>query len=497
MNGQGDGKGVPPPDQSILLSFIGNNDCQPRTSPGAILRILEGMAFDRVYLLYNHERYLEPAAELTEYCRNRFPDIEIRLKSALAQNPTDYNTVYPAMFQAVSAILEEAPQADYTISLTSGTPVMHACWIFLQQGGVIPARLIQVSRESGLETVSFSLDDFPQIEQPEAIKAEMTRLARENRALRGRMEQGFDSIIGQSRAIARMKARIRTFAQADIPVLIRGETGTGKELVAKALHYNSHRKDRPLIPVNCGAIASELAESAFFGHKKGAFTGAVSDQPGFIRQADGGTLFLDEIGEMPLALQVKLLRFLDYGAFVPVGQTREQVADVRVIAASHRDLSREVREKRFREDLFYRLASVEISVPPLRDRGEDKALLARHFLAELNARYHGRKRLGTSALQRILSHPWPGNVRQLKGALEAAYLAASEEVTDEDIRIVEVDRHLAAVVLPEEGVDLNNEVLPAYYRAAMERTGGNAEQAARLLGLKPHTFRARLKAMQK
>jgi DNA-binding NtrC family response regulator len=480
--------------KQVLLTFIGNNDCRLSDSvPGPILTILDRLRFDGVYLLYNHDRYLKPAAELVDYCRRDYPGTRIRFQAAPAVNPTDYNTVYPAMFQAVSAVLQKEPEAEFTISLTSGTPVMHACWVFLRQGGVIPARLIQVSLEDGISDVLFDLDDFPEIQQPATVKAEMTRLARENRALRNRMGLALETIVGESPPILRMKERIEMFAAADIPVLIRGETGTGKELVAEALHFGSGRKEKTLVRVNCGAIPAELFESAFFGHKKGSFTGAIGDHEGFLRQADGGTLFLDEIADLPLAMQVKLLRFLDGGGFMPVGKSREEKADVRVVAASNRDLREEVREKRFREDLFYRLATVEIVVPPLRDRAEDKARIARHLLERLNSKYRERKGLSASAVKRILSHDWPGNVRQLKSALEAGFLAARDEIQGADIPIVEIGRPSCDVILPEDGVDLNHEVLPAYYRAALERTGGNAEKAAGLLGLKPHTFRARLK----
>lgn len=478
----------------ILLSFIGNNDCQPVHAHGAILSILDAMPFDNVYLLYNHDRYLKPGGDIIDHCRQRFPEMIVKLQAAPAENPTDYNVVYPAMFQAVQSILRKEPDGEFTISLTSGTPVMHACWIFLRQGGVIQADLIQVSREAGISEVSFRLDDFPEIQGADVVKVEMTRLSRENAILRGQRELKHDGMIGECPPIRKMKEQILMFADAAIPLFIRGETGTGKELVAEALHYNSSRKEKPLVRVNCGAIPPELFESVFFGHKKGAFTGAVSDQAGFIRQADGGTLFLDEIAEMPLAMQVKLLRFLDRGAFTPVGRSMEETADVRVVAASHQDLRELVREKKFREDLFYRLVTVEVVIPPLRDRGEDKALIAHYFLERLNARHGKRKRLGASALRMILFHHWPGNARQLRSALEAAYLAAPEEIGAEHVPVVEVEPPvMLGVMLPEGGVDLEGDILPSYYRAALKKSGGNAAEAARLLGLKPHTFRARLK----
>lgn len=448
--------------KSVFLSFIGNNDCHPEESPGAVLTILEQVRFDAVYLLQNHDRYLKPAADIIRYCRRHFPDLIVQTQAAPAENPTDYNVVYPAMFQAVQSITEKEAGAEFTISLTSGTPVMHACWIFLQQGGVIDAKLIQVSREQGISEVSFRLDDFPEIVGAEAVKVEMTRLSRENALLRRQRKLGHDAIIGQSAPILKMKEQIGLFADATIPLYIRGETGTGKELIAETLHYNSLRKEKALVRVNCGAIPTELFESAFFGHKKGAFTGAISDQEGFIKQADEGTLFLDEIADLPASMQVKLLRFLDRGTFTPVGKTDEEKASVRVLAASNKDLREEVQQKRFREDLFYRLVTVEIVVPPLRDRGEDKVLIAHHFFNRLNTRYGKIKRLDTSAVKMILCYHWPGNVRQLKSAMEAAYLTANETILAEHIPIIEVNASPAGIMLPENGVDFEGDIVPSY-----------------------------------
>jgi DNA-binding NtrC family response regulator len=479
--------------KQVLLSFIGDNDCFPNESPGAIVSILHQMPFNDVFLLYNNNRYLKPATEIVEYCKRHFPKMKVHLQEASSSNPTDYNTIYPSMYQAVQSILKKARNAEYTISITSGTSVMHACWIFLREGGVIDARLIQVSRDNVISEVSFALDDFPEIKRVETIKVEMTRLAREIKALRGQLNLRHDEIVGESPQILRMKEQIQLFSDASIPVLIQGETGTGKELVADALHYNSSRKEKPLVRVNCGAIPSELFESHFFGHKKGAFTGAVADHVGFVRQSDGGTLFLDEITDMPIPMQVKLLRFMDSGSFMPVGQSVEDTVNVRVLVASHKDLREAVHEKKFREDLFYRLVAVQIIVPPLRERGEDRALITQFVLSTLNDRYHERKKLDSSALKLILSYHWPGNVRQLKGALEAAYLTAGDTITSDHISLMEIEKPTPSIVLPNEGIDLNGSVLQAYYQAALEKAHGNAEKAAHLLGLKPHTFRARLR----
>ena len=260
---------------------------------------------------------------------------------------------------------------------------MHACWVFLREGGVIDAKLIQVSRENEISEVRFELDDFPEIRQVDAIKAELTRFSRENRSLREQIGLGFDNIIGESPGILKIKEQIRVFADTNPPIFIKGESGTGKELVAEAIHYNSSKKESLLVKVNCGAIPSELFESEFFGHKKGAFTGAVNDKTGYLKQADGGTIIPDEIADLPLSMQVKLLRFADSGGFIPVGGA-EKRSDARIISATHQNLRKLVQAGKFREDLFYRLVHTEIDLPPLRDRGNDKLLIANHIVDRLN-----------------------------------------------------------------------------------------------------------------
>jgi len=247
--------------------MIGNNDCNIER-PGAILSILQEIRFDKVYLLYNHDKYLKAASDILKYCSKYYPGIQIIYKSTPAENPTDYNIVYPAMYKSVREILEENGKSDYTISITSGTPTMHACWIFLQQGGIIKAKLIQIHKETGISEVNFNLDDFPEIKNVDQVKAELTKLARENKLLKTR-KLVFDNIIGECPEILDVKEHIKLFTDSDISVFIHGESGTGKELVAEALHYNSARKEKPFIKVNCGAISPELFESEFFGHKKG------------------------------------------------------------------------------------------------------------------------------------------------------------------------------------------------------------------------------------
>ncbi len=251
----------------------------------------------------------------------------------------------------------------------------------------------------------------------------------------------FDELLGASAPMLELKERIVRVAAAQGCVLIRGESGTGKELVARAIHRASPRAERPLLSVNCAAIPSELMESQLFGHKKGAFTGADRDHTGWFQQADTGTLFLDEVGELTLEGQAKLLRILEGHPFLPVGSTAEVQVDVRVVAATNRDLQEFVREKRFREDLFYRLTVFELWLPPLRRRGSDIPLLIDHFFDHFRQQ-HGRSKLEISpaARKRLVEYSWPGNVRQLRNVIDSAVvLASGQEIQPSDLGLRDVD----------------------------------------------------------
>lgn len=481
----------------IFLSFIGNNDCHLPEKDGAIISILKQIKFNKVYLLYNHERYLKHGNDIIQYCKVNFPHLLIELQESIAHDPIDYNLVYPAMHQAVNKIIKSNKNAEYTISLTSGTSTMHACWIFLCQGGVVPAKLIQTSKETGISEVSFNLDDFPKIQHVNAVKLKMTRLSRENKMLKNQSGLNYDPIVGNCPEILKVKHQIQIFSNGDIPVFISGESGTGKELVADAIHYNSSRKEKPLIKVNCGSIPPQLFESEFFGHKKGAFTGAINNREGKFTLANNGTIFLDEIADLSLDMQVKLLRVLENKTFVPVGDDKELKVNIRIISATNKDIRKMVHKNEFREDLFYRLVNAIIMLPPLRERRNDKVMIAKYILKQLNIKNNKRKVLNKSAIDLILKYFWPGNIRQLKIALETTFLYPTNDITAECMNIIEFFPIANEIILPKDGVDLNGVILPLYYEAALKRTDGNAEQAAKLLSLTPHTFRARLKKNEK
>jgi DNA-binding NtrC family response regulator len=256
-------------------------------------------------------------------------------------------------------------------------------------------------------------------------------LFRENRALRRELNRqySFSEIVGNSESLQKIFALVQKVASTNANVLIQGESGTGKELVARSIHFNSGRASQPFLAVNCGALPESLLESELFGHTKGAFTGAVAESKGLFRAVAGGTLFLDEIGEMPLALQVKLLRALQEHEVTPVGSATAVKFDARIIAATNKNLEEEVAANRFREDLFYRLNVIEIHVPALRERMEDIPLLAKHFAAK-SARSQNsmEKPIGGDAMAALANYNWPGNVRELENAIERAYILSDEAI---------------------------------------------------------------------
>ena len=320
---------------------------------------------------------------------------------------------------------------------------------------------------------------------------ERESLRRENRALKEAMrkEQTVHGILGKSDAIRKVFSTIGKVADYKTTVLIQGESGTGKELVARALHDGSSRKNMPFIALNCGAIPETLLESELFGHMKGAFTDAHAEKKGLFAEADRGTLFLDEIGELPLTLQVKLLRVLQEGCIRPLGATRDREIDVRVIAATVRDLRREVEESRFREDLYYRLNVLQINVPPLRDRRDDIMLLVEHFIERNNSRLGTKIRdVEPRTRKLLLNYPWPGNVRELENTIErAVVLTEGDLITVADLpeRMREpADPVAASLATGELSIKKTARFMEeSLIRRALEKTGGNRTAAAKLLEL--------------
>jgi two-component system response regulator HydG len=306
-----------------------------------------------------------------------------------------------------------------------------------------------------------------------------------------------DDIIGGSTAVIHLRQQILRAAPQPFTVLVQGESGSGKELVALALHRNSRRADGPLVVVNCAAIAPTLLEAELFGYKKGAFSGADRDHPGLFQQADEGTLFLDEVGELSLECQAKLLRVIEGKAFRPVGATGDIKVDVRIVAATHRDLEKEVKAGRFRQDLLFRLRVIQIRVPPLREHPEDVIELAGFFLAKVSAECRRNFKLTNGAMRKLQSYSWPGNVRQLRAVIENAAVMSENDVIDSDAlpllggtEAPSSSTH-RAVDLP---TSLDMDVIETWaIRKALKQTGGNVSHAAKLLGMSRDTLHTKIK----
>jgi DNA-binding NtrC family response regulator len=325
---------------------------------------------------------------------------------------------------------------------------------------------------------------------------ETSQLRREVRALRGSQsrEYSFDAIIGGSAAMQQVKSLLARIASSPAStVLLTGETGTGKDLAAKAIHYNSSRSTRPFVNITASALPEQLLESELFGHERGAFTDARQQKRGLLETADGGTVFLDEIGEMTAGLQAKLLRFLEEKTFKRVGGLQDIRVDVRVIAATNRNLEEDVKAAKFREDLFYRLQVMPVGLPPLRERRGDVPRLANYFIDKYNREFRKRVRgLSPAATSVLEQYQWPGNIRELRNAIERAMLLADAEHL-EPTHFTTLTRSVAAAQfkLPTEGLNLD-EVERQLLMQALERAGGNQTQAGQLLGINRDQVRYRI-----
>lgn len=409
------------------------------------------------------------------------------------------------------------------------TPVHAACQVIILTGHGTIENAVKATQMGAYHFVTkpFNMEELVSIVE-KAISHKT--LQTENQHLRSALSRRyrFENIIGNSDEIRHVLGMVERVSDSDSTVLISGESGTGKELIAKAVHYNSPRANKPFIPVNCGAIPAELLESELFGHVKGAFTGAIATRQGRFDLANGGTLFLDEIGELPLSLQVKLLRVLQERRFEPVGSMKTHDADVRIIAATNVDLSKAVMKGTFREDLFYRLNVIPVRLPSLKERRSDIPLLLHHFMQMSNDRVAeraGNSRSGRPARQlagfapdamnSLVNHPWPGNIRELENLVERLavlkgegtvelmdlpehYQVANNRTEGSSVygSIGTGDLSMDALDLPESGLDFNSAV-DAYENAlilqALEKTGWNRNQAAALLKLNRTTLVEKIK----
>ena len=479
----------------VLFAWIGTADKKGMSGsgrPGPIASALDSRSFERVVLLSN--RPTEDQAYL-DWLKSR-TKASVVLRPAPLRSPTHYTDIYRAATDVVAwALAEYGASAKLTFHLSPGTPAMSSIWIILAKTRY-PAALIQSSPEAGVEDAEVPFEIAAEF-IPDIVKPTEEELERTASGPQPAVAE-FKNVIARSASMRRLLERARLVAAFSKPVLIEGETGTGKELLARAIHNASSRAGKPFVPVNCGAIPRELFESEFFGHKKGAFTGAVADRDGHFLSADGGTLFLDEVGELQLDHQVRLLRVLQEKKIVKVGESRERSIDVRVISATNRNLLTEVVNQRFREDLLYRLAILPLRLPPLREREGDLGLLIDYFVDQMNQEGGAAatpKTVSAPARRLLLAHKWPGNVRELQGTLERARVFSRGPQIDEiSVREALLSRPTGsteAILGRSLGGDFSleatiEEVKSHYLERALAQAGGKRSDAANLVGFKSY-----------
>jgi transcriptional regulator with GAF, ATPase, and Fis domain len=481
----------------LLITWVGKTDLQASSGDanaglGPIGQAVKARQFDEVILISNYDKRRSTAYQKWLMAQTA-KSATLCLESL--SSPTDFGDIYGAVVRNVEEILVKHGQGvDLTFHLSPGTPAMQAVWIILAKTR-FRADLIESSREQGVKTASVPFDISAEY-IPDLLRRPDEELARLSSGLPP-VAPEFDQIIHRSDVMKRAIAMARRVAVRKVSVLIEGESGTGKELFARAIHQASPRKGKPFIAVNCGAIPEELVESELFGHEKGAFTGADKVRSGHFEQADGGTLFLDEIGELPRAAQVKLLRVLQENEVTRVGSSKPKKVDIRIIAATNRDLSSEITRRNFREDLFYRIASFVINLPPLRARQGDVGLLVDHLLQQLNR--DSTKELGVppktispGAKNLLLKHDWPGNIRELQNTLlRATVWSNGDQITVEDAKAALLQAAPSGddTILNRDlgdGLDVReliSKVARHYLTRAMKEANGSKTIAARLVGL--------------
>jgi len=486
--------------RNVLLTFTGFHDPFSRSligeedQPGPILSLVATHPFDVIILLSTPAT--QGITSQTKYeIIQRHPEIEVQVRDLPLSDPTDYTAILAYLREHTAAVQNDFRDGVFFIAVASGTPQMHAVWVLLAASGEIPAKLLHV------RPPRFVTKDRPLVSEID-LTTELFPM------VRARISTGFEpvgedtpdaaviirqlNIVGDHPGIRKAIEITQALADSNVPVLIRGETGTGKELFARLVHILSGRPRDRFVPINCAAIPENLVESVLFGHRKGAFTGAIQDQRGKFDLADGGTLFLDELGELPGAIQTRLLRVLQDGIVEPIGSEIGHEVNVRIVAATNRDLAKAIRKDEFREDLFYRLCVGEIFLPPLRERRSDIPKLALHLLDRINTTIRHPKRLSQDALARLQAHSWPGNVRDLENVIERSVRLCRRDVLDaSDLMITEPIAHadlLEGLPEPEPGFSLDyflNAARKQLILRALEIARGNQSEAARLLEVSP------------
>jgi transcriptional regulator with GAF, ATPase, and Fis domain len=482
----------------VLVAWIGSADLRGPDSAdgsdvGPIANALAARSFDKAVFLSNQKQ--AEVKRFLAWLRTR-TEASLEVERVDLTSPTNFGEIYQAATRTLSSILEKSDkQTELTLHLSPGTPAMAAVWILLGKTR-FPAEFIESSKQSGVKTADVPFDIAAEL-VPSLFESADRRLIEQNDE-RSSGEARFGDIIYRGPEMARLIARARKTSLRNLPVLIEGESGTGKELLAKAIANEGSRKGKPFRVINCGAIPAELLESELFGHEKGSFSGAFRDRAGYFEEADTGTLFLDEVGELPLPAQVKLLRVLQESEVTRVGSSKPRQVDVRIIAATNRDLAEEVREGRFREDLFYRLAVVVLKLPPLRQREGDIGPLLDALLKRVNEECatepgYIHKKISAGAKNLVVNHSWPGNVRELQNTLRrAAVWSDGATITEGDLRdallpvLSKRQDSQASEIRLEHGVDLPKiiaDTAKRHLQEALRVSNGNKRRAAQLLGL--------------
>lgn len=468
---------------------------------GPILTVAAERFFDAIYLFTTPK-----AAEISQLTADaiieRHPQVKVKILDVPLKDPTNYVGILRQLRSHFSKLSALHPDAEYFISVSSGTPHMHACWLLLAASGEIPAIILQSSPpefvpegKSLVKEIDFHQKGFPVITR--ALDTSIEERDEEAELIAACRELG---IVGEDPAFRKALTEAFTYAQYDdFHLLLLGETGSGKEYFARFIHRLGPRSGRPMVTVNCSSIPEGLVESQLFGHKRGAFTGATTEHEGKFKAADRGILFLDEIGELPLAAQAKLLRALEQGEIEPVGSTKTVKVNVRVIAATHRNLRQMVRDGTFREDLYQRFGS-GVTIPSLHSRKIDIPILAQHALSLWNARHQKQKRLSPASIKELTRYPWPGNVRELFRVIQQSAMFSPELVIHPaDLHFEESLEPSSTLCLPDphEGFKLQDfldETRLHMLHRALELSDGVQARAARLLGLSPQAINQIIKS---
>lgn len=480
---------------------------KPGEKPGPVKTAVNAGTFDEVHLLSNYPKTVNDLFQ-------KWIGGKTTVHSGKLDDPSDYSGIFSFVDDRLARITPRENNAAFerSILLSPGTPAMAVVWVLLGTSRY-PAKFYQTYRGK-LNEAKMPTNLF------EVIVPELIRVRDQSfQSLAARSPQevpGFEAILGNSHAIRYAVGRAQKAAVRDVPVMILGESGTGKEMFAEAIHRASHRRAGPFCAINCAAIPKDLLEDELFGHDQGSFTGAVKAKAGLLAQADKGTLFLDEVGECDLLIQAKLLRVLQppadkgpcFRVFRPIGATKDQVSDVRIIAATNRDLQQRIKVGLFRDDLYYRLATITLQLPALRDRAEDIPILVKGFLAKINSEFeqqdktYSHKEISPAAMKLVKQYPWTGNVRQLYNAMVQAAVMADGDVLQPN----DFDAALSSSLVPSGDLleqplgggfsleELLNSIEHHYLRRAMKEANEKVTKAAALLGFEHYqTMQNRLK----